>query len=226
MTQSFASWTPRPTLPVDGSPDPFPVSRVFGIGRNYATDPTRETKIEADVVLFSKDAYLLSDIDQPLAYPSGTARLRYEVELVVAIGRGGGDIAPEDAMGHVFGYAAGIDFTKYDVQDAAKSAGRPWESGKSFPGCGPCSRIVPRARFQPSANRIWLDRNGKTAQSGHLGQMIWTIPELICLVSARFTLKTGDLIFSGTPEGVGMTARGDRLSGGIEGLVSFAFNVV
>lgn len=223
---SPTTWTRRPEIAVLGMPNPIGLSRIFGVGRNYSNNPAGEKKIDDDIVLFTKDPYLLSGIETPLAYPPGTSRLRYEVELVVAIGRSGAAATTKEAEGFIFGYGVGIDFTKYDVQDAAKRAGRPWDSGKSFPGCAPCSHIVPAAAFKPGGNRIWLEQNGKPAQSGFLDQLIWTIPELICIVSSRFTLKAGDLIFTGTPEGVGMVEPGDRLSGGVDGLASFSFHVV
>jgi fumarylpyruvate hydrolase len=222
----FSQWPARPSLAVIGETERMPISRVFGIGRNYANNPSAETKNGADVVLFTKDAYAVSDIHQPLRYPDGTQRLRYEVELVVALGRSGRMRSPAEAKDFICGYAVGIDFTKYDVQDAAKQAGRPWDSGKSFPGCAPCSALVPVQQFQPQSQKIWLSVDGKSAQSGFLDQLIWTIPELLQLISDRFELRAGDLIFSGTPEGVGMVQRGQRLAGGIEGLADFSFEMV
>jgi fumarylpyruvate hydrolase len=222
----YSNWPARPALGVRGETHCFPLSRVFGVGRNYADNPKAETKVEDDIVLFTKDAYSISNIDQPLKYPDGTTRLRYEVELVVAIGRSGRMTSPDEADAYIFGYGVGIDFTKYDVQDAAKRAGRPWDSGKSFPGCAPCSELVPASLFKPLSQEIWLDVNDKLAQSGFLDQMIWTIPELLFVISNRFELRAGDLIFTGTPEGVGMVERGQRLSGGIEDLTQFAFDLI
>jgi fumarylpyruvate hydrolase len=222
---NLSSWPARPHLAVRGEANAFPISRIFGVGRNYSNHPAAEAKVADDIVLFTKDAYAVTDIDQPLPYPSGTTRLRYEVEMVVAIGRSGRMTSPDQARDFVFGYGVGIDFTKYDVQDAARKAGRPWDSGKSFPGCAPCSALVPASDFTPASQRIWLDCNGLAAQSGHLNQLIWTIPELLQVISDRFELRAGDLIFSGTPEGMGMAQRGDRLAGGIEGLAPFAFEL-
>ena len=222
----YSNWPARPELVVRGETRRFPLSRVFGVGRNYADNPKVEAKVEEDIVLFTKDAYAVSDINQPLNYPDGTTRLRYEVELVVAIGRSGRMTSPDEAGAYIFGYGVGIDFTKYDVQDAAKRAGRPWDSGKSFPGCAPCSELVPASLFTPQSQEIWLDVNDKLAQSGFLDQLIWTIPELLFVISNRFELRAGDLIFTGTPEGVGMVERGQRLSGGIEDLTRFAFDLV
>ena len=222
---NLSHWPARPQLAISGTSDTFPIARVFGVGRNYSNYPTAEAKVVNDIVLFTKDAYAVSDINQSLPYPSGTARLRYEVELVVAVGRSGRLEAPSDADDFIFGYGVGIDFTKYDVQDAAKRAGRPWDSGKSFPGCAPCSALVPVADFIPAAQHIWLNCNDKAAQSGQLDQLIWTIPELLSVISDRFDLRAGDLIFSGTPEGVGMAERGDRLSGGVDELAQFEFSL-
>lgn len=223
---NYTSWPARPTIAVRGESERFPISRVYGVGRNYSNHPEAEAKVEDDIVLFSKDAYAVSDIDQPLPYPSGTTRLRYEVELVVAIGRSGQPATPAEAAQFVCAYGVGIDFTKYDVQDAAKRAGRPWDSGKSFPGCAPCSALVPAERFQPGAQKIWLEVDGQPAQSGTLDQMIWTLPELLFVIGQGFELRAGDLVFTGTPEGVGMVQRGQRLSGGIEGLCEFGFQMV
>lgn len=218
-----SNWPARPQLAVRGTSDAFPISRIFGVGRNYSNHPAAEAKVSDDIVLFTKDAYAVTDIDQPLPYPTGTNSLRYEVEMVVAVGRSGRMSALVQARDFIFGYGVGIDFTKYDVQDAAKKAGRPWDSGKSFPGCAPCSALVPADVFTPASQHIWLDCNGQSAQSGRLDQMIWTIPELLQVISDRFELRAGDLIFSGTPEGVGMVQRGDRLTGGIDGLAQFEF---
>lgn len=220
---NITQWPPRPQLAVRGASAAFPISRIFGVGRNYSNHPAAEAKVSDDIVLFTKDAYAVTDIDQPLPYPSGTNRLRYEVELIVAVGRSGRMSALAQARDFIFGYGVGIDFTKYDMQDAAKKAGRPWDSGKSFPGCAPCSTLVPANMFAPETQRIWLNCNGQSAQAGRLDQMIWTIPELLHVISDRFELRAGDLIFSGTPEGMGMAQRGDLLTGGIDGLAQFEF---
>ncbi len=221
MSESAPLTLNRPTLPVKGKNHAFDIARVFCIGRNYSKNPSAEVKNEQNVVLFMKDPFMISSADGELLYPNGTHKLRHEIELVVAIGKGGKDIATEASESHILGYAAGIDFTKYDVQEHAKQAGYPWDLCKSFPGCAPCTSIIPKEKFKPSHNRIWLTRNGEEVQDGHLGQMIWTIPEIISMISRHFTLLPGDLIFTGTPIGAGMTEPGDYLVGGIDGLVEF-----
>ncbi len=215
----------RPTLPIKDSHSYFDIARVFGIGLNYCANPSTATKNEQDAVLFMKDPFMVSPAQGTLLYPSGTKKLRYELELIVAIGKGGIAIKPEAAPAHIFGYAIGIDFTKYDIQEYAKKAGHPWDKSKSFPGCAPCTAIIPKEKFQPNNQQIWLKRNGKKVQEGHLGQMIWKIPEIISMVSHHFHLLPGDLIFTGTPQGVGMAEPGDNLEGAIEDLDTFNLTI-
>lgn len=207
-----------PTLPIKNSQAVFPLARVFGIGRNYSESPDTEVKEESKMLLFMKDPYMVSLAETGVAYPSGTHKLRYEIELVIAIGKGGTNIPVNKAEECIYGYAVGIDFTKYDVQDLAKQLGWPWDKGKSFPGCAPCTEITPKNEFMLENNPIWLKKNGKLAQEGTLNQMIWTVPEIISSISSQFQLIAGDLIFTGTPNGVGMTEKGDLLEGEIEGL--------
>jgi len=196
----------------------FPVTRVFGIGRNYSENVAEENKDDKKVVLFMKDAYMLSNAEDGIEYPNDTNQLRYEIELIVAIGKQGENIKPEEVDDYIFGYAVGIDFTKYDVQEIAKKNGWPWDQGKSFIGCAPCSSIKRKEEVVFNNNRIWLDKNKVTVQEGTIEQMIWSIKETISLVSSRFDLRQGDLIFTGTPSGVGMTDKNDTLEGGVDGI--------
>ncbi len=214
-----------PQLKVKGEEAVFPVTRIFGIGRNYSKDINSEKKDDKKVVLFMKDAYLLSPAEEGVTYPKDSNQLRYEIELVVAIGKEGRHISPQEADKYIYGYATGIDFTKYDVQEIAKQQGWPWDKGKSFLGCAPCSKIIPKKDFLLNNNRIWLKKNNFLVQDGNLGQMLWSVPEIIALVSSSFGILPGDLIFTGTPDGVGMVEKGDILEGGVEGLDTINFNI-
>lgn len=215
----------RPFLAVKNKKTLFQVSRVFGIGRNYSDNSKDEKKDPKMTVLFMKDAYRLSSAEDGINYPYDTNQLRYEVELVVAIGKEGKNIPVTEAIDYVYGYGVGIDFTKYDAQEIAKEHGWPWDRGKSFLGCAPCSDIVPKEEFLLKNNRIWLKKNNAYVQDGSLNQMIWSVPEVIALVSSSFGLLPGDLIFTGTPKDIGMTEKGDTLEGGVDGLTSFTLKV-
>jgi len=217
------------TIPVADAASAFPVRRVYLVGRNYAAharemghDPNREPPF-----FFQKpaDAILLPGNDFP--YPAKSNDVHHEMELVVALGNGGSDIAEADALEHVFGYAVGIDMTRRDLQAEAKKMGRPWEVGKAFESSAPISAIVPATQIgHPSAGRVWLEVNGELRQEGNLDQLIWNIPETIACLSSLFTLAAGDLIFTGTPAGVGPVQIGDTLSGGVEGVGELRVQVV
>jgi fumarylpyruvate hydrolase len=219
---------PVAALPVDGSDALFPVNRIFCIGRNYAAhavemghDPDKEPPF---FFLKSADA-LVTGGEFP--YPPKTADVHHEIELVVALGRGGRDIAVADAPDHVWGYAVGLDMTRRDLQAEAKKLARPWELAKAFEGSAPCGPLAPAARIgHPSAGAITLDVNGERRQEGDLNQMIWKVPEVIAVLSEYFELRPGDLIMTGTPSGVGAVERGDLLHGRIEGVGTLAVRVV
>ena len=212
---------PVVTLAVDGDERRFPVRRVFCVGRNYAEharemghDPDREPPF-----FFTKPADALVSDGATIPYPLATRDLHHEVELVVALGKGGTDISAAQALDCIFGYAVGIDLTRRDLQAEAKKLARPWDVGKAFDHSAPCSAIVPAARIgHPERGRIRLAVNGVTGQDGDLAQMIWSTPEVIAHLSRLFTLAPGDLIFTGTPAGVGPVERGDVLEGQIEGV--------
>jgi fumarylpyruvate hydrolase len=209
---------PTPAVPVAGG-GLFPVRRIFCVGRNYAEharemggDPAREPPF-----FFAKpaDAVLTGGADMP--YPTETADLHHEMELVAAIGRGGAAIAPDRALDHVYGYAAGLDMTRRDLQAAAKKAGRPWDMSKGFDFSAPIGEIAPAARIgHPARGGIALKVNGRARQSSDLGRMIWSVAETIVHLSRLVRLAPGDLIFTGTPDGVAAVARGDLLEGEIE----------
>jgi fumarylpyruvate hydrolase len=159
-------------------------------------------------------------------YPTLTDNLHHEVELVVALGRGGSNVAPQDALALVWGYGVGVDLTRRDLQEAAKKTGRPWEWGKAFDASAPCGALRPvSAVGHPSSGRVWLDVNGQTRQQGDLNELIWPVADIISHVSQAVALQPGDLIYTGTPAGVGALQPGDRVSGGVEGVAEFAFEI-
>jgi fumarylpyruvate hydrolase len=205
------------------------VHRIYCIGRNFAAharemghDPEREPPF-----FFQKPADALLPNGGDFPYPAKTSDLHFELELVVALSKGGVNIEATQALDHVYGYAVGIDMTRRDLQAEAKKLGRPWEVGKAFEKSAPCSAIVPASQIgHPSKGSIWLTVNGKTRQRGDLSQLIWSIPESISYLSSFFTLAPGDLLFTGTPAGVGATQRGDRLQGGVDGVGEIEIRVV
>ncbi len=224
MVKTIAAPT-RPSLPIKETNEIFPVSRVFGIGQNYSETPEKETKNRLSTILFMKDAYQLSLANDGIVYPKNTNQLRYEIELVIAIGKAGKNISSKDTEHYIYGYAVGIDFTQYDVQEIAKQSGWPWDKGKSFEGCAPCSAITLKEAVKIDNNLVWLKKNDVEVQSGRLNQMIWTTTEIVSLISFEFGLLPGDLIFTGTPKGFGMVTKGDWLEGGVDGIETIHFQV-
>ncbi len=212
---------PQPVVPVIGTTAAFPVRRIYCVGRNFAAhavemghDPDREPPF-----FFQKNADSVLLPGQNLPFPPGTESLHHEVEMVIALSGGGRDIDPSAALDLVFGYATGLDMTRRDLQAVAKKAGRPWEIGKSFEHSAPISAIVPAAQSGHLATgAISASVNGAQRQSGDLSQMIWKTPEIIAHLSRYFELAAGDLIFAGTPAGVGDVVRGDRILATIAGL--------
>jgi fumarylpyruvate hydrolase len=211
------------TLAIAGRDERFPVNRIFCVGRNYAaharemgTDPQREPPF-----FFMKPAGAAVDAAQPVAlpYPPKTKNYHHEIELVVAIGRGGRDIPGERALDHVYGYAVGLDMTRRDLQLEARDKGRPWEFGKSFAGSAPIGALH---RVQdighPQAAAITLTVNGQTRQSSDIAKLIWSVAESIAVLSGYDALEPGDLLMTGTPEGVNAVTRGDVMRGAIDGL--------
>lgn len=207
-------------LPIAGSNALFPVRRIFCVGRNYAehaiemgSDPTREPPF-----YFTKpaDAVVIGGADMP--YPTVTKSLHHEMELVVAIGTGGTNISIEDALKHVWGYCCGLDMTRRDIQNEAKKTGRPWDMGKGFDLSAPMGPLVPANGFDPSKGRIELKVNGRVTQTSDLAKLIWSVPEVIANLSQLVALAPGDLIMTGTPEGVAAVVRGDVLEGMVEGV--------
>ncbi len=198
----------------------FPVRRIYCVGRNYAEHAremghdTREPPF-----FFDKPADAVLIGGAPMAYPPQTADLHHEIELVVAIGKDGADIAESDALSHVFGYAAGLDMTRRDLQAEAKKAGRPWTFAKGFDQSAPLGDLVATSEIgHPEKGAITLTVNGEERQRGDLSDQIWSVPETIAYLSRFVGLKAGDLIMTGTPAGVGAVTRGDVLEGAIAGV--------
>ena len=208
-------------LPIRGLPERFPVHRIFCVGRNYAEharemghDPDREPPF-----FFTKPPEAVVPAGAPLPYPAATRDLHHEVELVVALAGGGRNLTTDDALELVYGYAVGVDLTRRDLQAEAKKLGRPWDSAKAFAGSAPCSDIVPVARIgHPAKGRIALSVDGDLRQDGDLAQMIWKTPEVLAELSKLWDLRAGDLIFTGTPAGVGPLQVGNRITCEIEGI--------
>lgn len=221
--------SPQPSVEVAGTDERFPVHRVYCVGRNYAKharemgmDPDREPPF-----FFSKPADAVVANGTSVPYPSRTSNLHHEIELVVAIGTGGRDIPLDSALAHVYGYAVGLDLTRRDLQFAARDQGRPWDVSKGFDHSAPVSAIRPAAAMgHPEQGAIWLEVNGETRQRANLSEMIWSVPEIVAELSTYYELHPGDLIFTGTPEGVGAVERGDSLVGGVDGLETLRITIV
>ena len=216
---------PQPAVPVIGTDAVFPVRRILCVGRNYAAHRREMGGDERDPpFFFAKPADAVVPPGGQVPYPSATADLHHEIELVAALSGGGSDIPVEEALGLVFGYAVGVDLTRRDLQNAAKAKGQPWDSGKAFDASAPITAIR-KIEGRPPQGRIWLAVNGQTRQDGQVADMIWNIAEVIAEASRLWRLAPGDLIFTGTPEGVGPIARGESVTGGVEGVGEIAFTV-
>jgi len=220
-------------VPVADTDTHFPVRRIYCVGRNYAAharemggNPDREPPFffckPSDAVLVAPPGETVA-----MAYPPLTRDLHHEIEMVVAIGRGGRDIAVDRATDHIFGYAVGLDMTRRDLQGEAKKTGRPWDTGKGFDQSAP---IAPLHRASdighPVRGSIWLKVDGADRQRSDIDQLIWSVPEMIANLSTLFELQPGDLIYTGTPEGVARVDRGQTMHGGIDGLGELRVQVV
>lgn len=217
---------PQAIVPVLDEARVFPIRRIFCVGRNYAAH-AREMggSGREPPFFFTKPADAVVPPGRNPAYPQRTANLHHEIELVVAIGTGGRDIPVERALDHVFGYAVGVDLTRRDLQNAAKDKGRPWDAGKAFDESAPITAIR-RWSGAPPAGRIAVSVNGQVRQEGRVADMIWNIAEIIAEASRLWALAPGDLIFTGTPEGVGPLVQGDQVEGEVEGVGRISFGVV
>jgi fumarylpyruvate hydrolase len=212
---------PVPAVPIAGLEALFPVARIFCVGRNYE-EHAREMGHVVDrekPFYFSKSATALRQSGASLPYPPGTENYHFEMELVVAIGAPAFKVAAGEALNAVFGYACGLDMTRRDLQLSERAKQRPWTLGKDVEASAPVSTIAPASRIgHPAAGAIVLRQNGQTRQSSDIGQMVWSVPEIIAHLSGFYHLGPGDLIFTGTPAGVGPVAPGDLLEGSIEGV--------
>ena len=212
---------PVPSIAIEGSDARFPVGRIYCVGRNYA-DHAREMGHDPDrepPFFFMKPAGSIVQNGSTIPFPPATKDLHHEIEMVVAIAKGGKNIPVEKALEHVWGYGVGLDMTRRDIQGEAKKLGRPWEMGKSFDESAPVSELKPVATTgHPAKGAIWLKVNGQEKQKGDLAMQIWTVPEQIAYLSNLITLQPGDLIFSGTPAGVGPIKAGDKLEGHVDGV--------
>ena len=222
----------QPSVPVTGSVDTFPVHRIYCVGRNYV-DHAKEmghTGREAPFFFMKPSDAILpvpAGTTGALPYPAHTQDFQHEMELVVAIGKGGSDIGVDEALGHVWGYAAGLDMTRRDLQGEAKKLGRPWDTGKAFEQSAPIGPITPAAQAGDMGQAaITLHVNGAVRQSSTIDMLIWNVAETIADLSTYFTLQPGDLIYTGTPAGVAAVQRGDELVGAIDGLETVRVKVV
>lgn len=223
---------PQAVVPVSGSTDLFPVRRIYCVGRNYV-EHAQEMGFSGrePPFFFAKPADAVLPVTEAstgeLPYPPSTTDLHHEVELVVAIGRRAVAVSVEDAAALIWGYAIGLDMTRRDLQGEMKKQGRPWEVGKAFDFSAPIGPIRPVGQTGLiTRGRIWLQVNGAPRQEGDVGRMIWNVAETIAHLSRYFALAPGDLIFTGTPAGVGPVQRGDLMEGGIEGVGQIRVRVV
>jgi fumarylpyruvate hydrolase len=208
---------PVVTIPVHGG-GLFPVRRVFCVGKNYAPAPVNAAGREAPFFFMKATDSIVSD-DRPVVYPRATGDFHYEMEMVVAIGAFCEDLASGDGAAAIWGYAAGLDMTRRDLQNAARESGRPWELGKSFEDAAPIGPLRPAQLGRPgAAAEITLSVNGAVRQSSTLGNMIWSAAEQVEILSRFVQLRPGDLLFTGTPPGVGAVVAGDTLIGSVQGV--------
>jgi fumarylpyruvate hydrolase len=228
MTDFVFSPPERSSVAVIGSEARFPLRRVFCVGRNYAAharemgkDPDREPPF-----FFMKPADAVVPATGRVPYPPQTNDLHHEVELVAAIGKPGRNVPAERALDLVWGYGVGIDLTRRDLQAIAKEMARPWEWAKGFDASAPCGPIHPVAAIgHPAKGRIWLTVNGTTRQDGDLSEMIWPVADVVSIVSRSMALMPGDLVYTGTPSGVGALNPGDRVTAGVAGLADIALTI-
>ena len=217
------------SLPVVGETRRFAVNRIFCVGRNYA-DHAREMGHDPDrepPFFFMKPASSIVTDGNNMTYPDLSNDVHHEIEMVVAISQGGANIPADKALEHIYGYAVGLDMTRRDLQGEAKKMGRPWDTGKAFDQSAPCAAITPAAIYgHPTHSSVQLLVNGEVRQSGDLNQLIWNVPDTIAYLSTLFTLEAGDLIFSGTPAGVGPINKGDVLEGLVEGLTPLKLTII
>ena len=219
MSFAIPAWD-IPSVPVAGSEDRFPVRRIYCIGRNYVEHAREMGEDEREPpFFFLKPADAIVQDGETIPSPAATGNLHYEAELVAAIGKQGKDIPVEKANDYIYGYGVGIDLTRRDLQNEAKQMRRPWDMGKGFDQSAPCSAIYPAAEIgHPTKGAIWLKVNGEMKQSGDLEQLIWSVPESVSYLSGLVELFPGDLIYTGTPAGVGAVIKGDKIEVHVDGV--------
>jgi fumarylpyruvate hydrolase len=231
MTQTTYLWNPPPvpSLAVRGRSERYPIQRLFFVGRNYhahAVEMGRPVDKSAEVPFyFTKSPSSLVESGATVAYPPGTKDYQHEMELVVAVGEPGFRVAEADASKLIYGYACGLDMTRRDLQLVAREKGRPWDLGKDVEESSVVSEIVPMPGVVLGKGELVMTVNGSVKQKSDLSKLIWNIPELIADLSKFYHLQPGDLIFTGTPEGVGPLQPGDRIDGRVEGVGTIALTV-
>lgn len=231
MTQATYLWNPPavPSLPVRGRAERLPVNRIFFVGRNYHAHAVEMGKpVDKSVerpFYFTKAPQTLVESGATVAYPPETSNYHFEMELVVAIGAPAFRVSQEDAHKAIYGYAAGLDMTRRDLQLVARDKGRPWDLGKDVEQSSVCSEIVPMPGVVIEKGEIALSVNGQTKQHSNVDKLIWNIREVITDLSLFYHLQPGDLIYTGTPEGVGAVVAGDRIDGRVEGVGEIVLNV-
>ncbi len=230
MSTTFVIDPPQvPSLPVTGDSRRFAVNRIYCVGRNYADHACEMVHApeRGPPFFFMKPANSIVADGKDMQYPNLSKDVHHEVEMVVAIGKGGANIPADKALEHVYGYGVGLDMTRRDLQGEAKKMGRPWDTGKAFDQSAPCGAITPAAQCgHLEQGKIALLVNGQVRQEGDLNQLIWNIPDTIAYLSTLFTLEPGDLIMSGTPAGVGPIQKGDVLEGTVAGLTPLKIKIV
>lgn len=212
---------PCPELPIRGADQTFPVHRIFCVGRNYVAHATEMgSSVDREAPwYFSKSSATVCQSGSTIDYPLGTSNLHYEIELVVALGAPALEVSEKDATEVIYGFGSGIDLTRRDRQQEAKDHRRPWTLGKDFENSAVLSALTPKSVWPtPDEQNIWLCVNGATKQQGRLSEMVWGVPELISHLSHFYHLQAGDIIMTGTPAGVGPLAKGDVVTGGVDGL--------
>lgn len=223
---------PQAVVPVEGSTDLFPVHRIYCVGRNYLDHAKEMGFSEREAPFFFMKP---ADAAVPVPfgstgefpYPGESSNVHHEIELVVAIGKGGSRIAAANAVGHIYGYGVGLDMTRRDLQFALRDKGRPWDISKGFDCSAPISPIKPIAvTGEISTAQIWLNVNGVKRQASDIAKLIWSVSETIEHLSKFYELKPGDLIYTGTPEGVGAVKPGDEMEGGIDGIGTLKVRVI
>jgi fumarylpyruvate hydrolase len=230
MTTTYL-WNPPPvrSLPVRGTDERLPVNRVFCAGRNYhahAVEMGRPVDKNVEVPFyFTKSPHTLVESGATVPYPPQTQNFHYEMELVLVIGKAGFRVPQAEAASVIYGYACGLDMTRRDLQLVARDKGRPWDLGKDIEHGSVVSEIVPMPGKVIDSGALELKVNGQTKQHSDVGRLIWSIPELIADLSKYYHLEPGDLIFTGTPEGVGPVVAGDRIEGSVEGVGTITLNV-